>query len=57
MGPFCLQIGWIKRRNGYHFYGGQQARKLPNAKTNDEAAKRNRCPKYLVCLGLSMGDI
>ena len=44
-------------RNGYHFYGGQQARKLPNAKTNDEAAKRNRCPKLLVGLGLSMGDI
>ena len=30
---------------------------MPNAKTNDEAAKRNRCPKRLVCLGLSMGDI
>ena len=29
---------------------------MPNAKTNDEAAKRNRCPKHL-CLGLSMGDI
>ena len=30
---------------------------MPNAKTNDEAAKRNRRPKHLVCLGLSMGDI
>ena len=30
---------------------------MPNAKTNDEAAKRNRCPKRLVRLGLSMGDI
>ena len=50
-------VAWNKRRNGYHFYGGQQARKLPNAKTNDEAAKRNRRPKCLVYLGLSMGDI
>ncbi len=30
---------------------------MPNAKTNDEAAKRNRCAKRLVYLALSMGDI
>ena len=38
-------------RNSYHFYGGQQARKLPNDKKIVEAAKRNRPSEYHTVFG------
>jgi hypothetical protein len=42
-------------RNGYHFYGGQQARKLPNAKKLVRQRKEIGLLNTLLCLGDSNG--
>jgi len=43
-------------RNGYHFYGGQQARKLPNAEKRVRQWKEIGLLDTIRCLGDSNGE-